>query len=60
MAIMSYGKIKDKNNRPSHWWFPVGRGWLSASMNIYWDDLGELSGKGAEYTGCKAELAVEA
>jgi hypothetical protein len=30
-------------------------------MNVYWDDLEELSGKVAEYTtGCTAELPVDA
>ncbi|KAE9379665.1 hypothetical protein N431DRAFT_478620 [Stipitochalara longipes BDJ] len=60
MAIMSYGKIQDKNNRPEHWFFPDGRDWLSASMNVYLDNLGELTGKVAEYTGCTVELAIDA
>jgi hypothetical protein len=52
MAILSFGKVKDKKNCPVYLEFPVGRDWLSASMNVYWDDLEELSGKVAEYTGC--------
>jgi hypothetical protein len=60
MAILSYGNVKDKKNCPVHWEFPVGRDWLSALMNVYWDILEELSGKVAEYTGCTPELAVDA
>lgn len=60
MAITSYDKAKDKNHRPVHWWFPVGREWLSASMNVYWDELEGLAEKVAEYTGCTVEVAVDA
>jgi hypothetical protein len=52
MAILSYGRVKDKKKRPAHWLFPIGRDWHSASLNVYWDDFQELSGKVAEYTGC--------
>jgi len=60
MAIKAYGKIKEKKDYPVHWWLPVGREWLSASMHVYWDDLEDLSEKVAEYTGCSVELAVDA
>ncbi|PMD34405.1 hypothetical protein L207DRAFT_638901 [Hyaloscypha variabilis F] len=60
MAIMSYGAIKEKDNCPADWWFPRGRDWLSASMNVYFDCLDDLAGKVAEYTGCTVELAIDA
>ncbi|PMD58530.1 uncharacterized protein K444DRAFT_631115 [Hyaloscypha bicolor E] len=45
MAILSYGRVKDKKKRPAHWLFPIGRDWHSASMNVYWDIFKSCRGR---------------
>jgi hypothetical protein len=59
MAVLAYDKIQQE--WPPHWiLYPSGRNWLSASMNMYWDELPALSTKVSKYTGCGPNHIVEA